>query len=126
MEAQAAMAMQLIAIINGEHIDVTEQYLQAQEATREQAERNKLSPHERLKTVLRAHDTELCECGHEIGFGDIAWNNGCTEYGTGYSSVEIQCVGCDREIAHIDSWYPEIEDKEDLLHVLERDWGEHI
>lgn len=78
---------------------------------------------EALKEILRQHDAEFCSsCGHEIGFGDIAWNNGNTEYGTGYSMIEIQCVGCDHEIAHVESWYPLIEEQSELVYVLGKDW----
>lgn len=113
-------AIQLIEIIDGVHVDMTHKMYPAREP------KVVIPLDVRLKAVLRAHDAEFCECGHEIGFGDIAWNNGCTEYGTGYSTVEIQCEGCQREIAHIDSWYPEICDQDELLGVLERDWGKHI
>jgi hypothetical protein len=36
--------------------------------------------------------------------------------------VEIQCLGCDTEIAHIESWWPGIDDFEDVIEVLSRDW----
>lgn len=77
---------------------------------------------ERLKKILREHNTEFCTCGHEIGFGDIAWNNGMTEDGTDNCSVEIQCVNCSREIAYFFSWYPGITNTDELLGVLEEDW----
>jgi hypothetical protein len=112
-------AIQLIEIIDGVHVDITPRPYKPEP-------KPVIPLDERLKTVLRAHDAEFCACGHEIGFGDIAWNNGSTEYGTGYCSVEIQCEGCQREIAHIDSWYPEIYERDELLYVLETDWGKHI
>lgn len=130
------MSVDLIEIVDGVHINRTAEWRQAAaEARQREAERaaqerqEQLKPKnmaKRLRNILQEHDADVCECGHYIGFGDIAWNNGCTEYGTGYSTVEIQCVGCDREIAHIDSWYPSIDDRDDLLGVLERDWGKHI
>lgn len=80
-----------------------------------------------LKQILADHNATACpECGQEIGWGDIAWNNGSTEYGTGYSTVEIQCNTCQHEIAHIDSWYPEISSNDELLYVLHNDWGNYV
>lgn len=110
-----------IRIVDGEHIDITDTVF-AKRAPAAQ----KVPLTQQLKAILRKHKAERCKCGHRIGFGDIAWNNGCTEYGTSYCTVEIQCVKCDREIAHIDSWYPGIEVQEELLDVLARDWGKHI
>lgn len=112
-----------IRIVDGEHIDITDAIfpglLQPPPVKREPATK-------RLKAILREHKTERCKCRHRIGFGDIAWNNGCTECGTEYCTVKIQCGNCGREIAHIDSWYPGIEGQEELLDVLAHDWGKHI
>ena len=80
----------------------------------------------KLKGILREHDAEFCKNGHEIGWGDIAWNDASTEAGTGYCTVQIECSVCQSEIVHIDSWYPWIDDAHDILHVLERDWGHYI
>lgn len=82
---------------------------------------------ERLKKILRDHNSEFCpNCGHEIGFGDIAWNGISTFDGTPCSYFLIQCINCQTEIAWINSWYPIDdsggEDLEELLHVLESDW----
>jgi len=77
---------------------------------------------ERLADVLAQHTASACNCGHAIGWGDIAWNNSSTEAGTDCCTVEIQCEACQREIAHFFSWYPHIEDNTDLVHVLETDW----
>lgn len=80
-----------------------------------------------LVRILLEHDARRCkECGHRIGWGDIAWNNGQTEAGTGHSSVEIQCSVCQTEIVYFHSWYPEIEDREDLLYVMGKDWEKRI
>lgn len=77
-----------------------------------------------LERILSEHNAKLCpECDHEIGWGDIAWNSGQTEAGTGHSSVEIQCVTCLHEIVYFHSWYSEIEDRGDLLHVMKNDWN---
>lgn len=75
-----------------------------------------------LVRLLLEHNARRCKCGHRIGWGDIAWNNGNTEAGTGYSMVVIQCEACQAGIAKINSWYPEIEDRDDLLYVLGKDW----
>jgi hypothetical protein len=82
---------------------------------------------ERLKKILREHNSEFCpKCGHEIGFGDIAWNEGSTSEGTPTSWFHIQCINCQKEIAWFSSWYPhDVNDEEDLellLRVLEEDW----
>lgn len=83
---------------------------------------------EQLKTVLRNHDAEFCTCGHEIGFGDIAWNEGCAEYGTPISWVQIQCLFCQKEIAWIYSWtlfndYGTDEERMSIvLGILKEDW----
>jgi len=117
------MGISYMRIVDGEHINITDtvfpRHVQPPPV-------KKVPITKRLKAVLRQHKAERCTCGHRIGFGDIAWNNGSTEYGTEYCVVEIQCVACDREIAHIDSWYPGIDNREELLGVLERDWGKHI
>lgn len=75
-----------------------------------------------LKRILREHGAEFCTCGHEIGFGDIAWSNGNTEYGTGYSSVFVHCQQCEAELAYVQSWYPGIDNLGEVLYVLDKDW----
>lgn len=80
-----------------------------------------------LADVLSCHNAVRCpSCAREIDRGDIAWNSGETEAGTGYSMVEIICQGCDTEIVHIDSWFPGIDDFADVIYVLDADWGEHV
>lgn len=76
-----------------------------------------------LKEILIKHNAEFCKCGHEIGWGDIAWNQAVTEYGTEHGYVEIQCLACQEEITEFHTWYPFIEDQEDVIHVLKNDWG---
>lgn len=127
------MSVDLIEIVDGVHINRSAEWRQAEaEALQhkaEEAKQERTNPKnlvKRLRAILREHKALRCTCGHYVGFGDIAWNNGSTEYGTDYTTVEIQCVACDREIAHIDSWYPSIESRDELLHVLETDWGRHI
>ena len=107
----------VIEIIDGVHVDITERFFCEPEPKRP------LPLDTRLKVVLRAHGATRCTCGHRIGWGDIAWNSGNTEYGTGFCTVQIQCVGCDREIVNFHSWYPGITDRDELLYVLETDWG---
>lgn len=83
---------------------------------------------EKLKNILREHGAESCSCGHELGFGDIAWNEGQTEAGTPASWIQIQCLVCQRENAWIHSWtwfdeelsYEERTEK--ILSILEKDW----
>ena len=74
-----------------------------------------------LKRILRENDAEFCTCEHEIGFGDISWNNAYTEYGTPHATVEVDCQECGREIAYSQTW-TEIENTQDVLDVLENDW----
>lgn len=82
---------------------------------------------ERLQLLLAKHRTRRCkECGHRIGWGDIAWSNGSTEVGTGYCSVEIQCAVCNHEIVYFNSWYPGIESRNELLYVLNNDWYNRV
>lgn len=77
----------------------------------------------RLSQILKNHDAEICTgCGRTLDRGDIAWNNGSTDFGTGYSTVEIICEGCYTEAAVVHSWYPEISNFEDVINVLESDW----
>lgn len=74
--------------------------------------------------VLAEHDASLCpSCGRQLDRGDVAWNNSGTEAGTPYSVLEIICQNCAREIVCIHSWYPEIEDFNEFVDVLERDWN---
>lgn len=79
----------------------------------------------KLRELLKEHNSVFCGCGHKIGFGDIAWNNGTTSEGTDHCSVEIQCAVCNTEIAYFYSWYPAIDDIDDLLGVMEEDWPEN-
>jgi len=76
-----------------------------------------------FREILLEHSMSNCPiCGKVIDRGDVAWNNASTEAGTPCCSVEIQCLGCDTEIAHIESWWPGIDDFEDVIEVLSRDW----
>lgn len=83
---------------------------------------------ERLKKVLIDHNAEFCDCGHEISFGDIAWNEGQTEAGTPTSWIHIQCQACQTEMAWVSSWTwfdEELTDNERLdrvVSILEQDW----
>lgn len=77
----------------------------------------------RFAEQLQAHGVAICEgCGRALDRYDVSWNNGSTEYGTGYCTVNIICAQCDRNIAQVHSWYPEIESFDDAVHVLDRDW----
>lgn len=80
----------------------------------------------RLAAVLNEHEATVCPgCQHPIGWGDIAWNNGSTEAGTPMAWIEIQCSICQREVAGIWSWWPEIDEnnfERDVVCILEQDW----
>jgi hypothetical protein len=72
-----------------------------------------------LKRILQRRKWDKCTvCGREIDRGDIAWNDACTDVGTPFSIVFIICQACDTSIARVQSWYPEIEDLEDVCYVL--------
>jgi len=71
--------------------------------------------------VLKKFNSEKCECGRILDRGDIAWNTGCTEYGTGYSVLEVICQSCDEEIKIIHTWY-EVDCFEEFLTELEDCW----
>ena len=75
----------------------------------------------KLADILAYHKATHCpRCLRIIDDGDIAWNNGSTEAGTPYASVEIICQACDTNIVHITAW-AEIEDYEGILEVLENE-----
>jgi hypothetical protein len=75
---------------------------------------------EKLKAVLKSKGKDTCpNCGREIDRGDMAWNNGSTEYGTGYCVVECQCQQCDTELFEFHSWHPAIDDIDDLAYVID-------
>ena len=80
---------------------------------------------EKFREVLRAHGKEFCpDCGRHLNRMDAAWNNGSTEYGTGYSVLEVMCAACSAEIVCVHSWYPHIDDFEEFIEVLEKDWDD--
>lgn len=57
-----------------------------------------------LKRTLRQNNLEFCQCGRAFDRGDVAWNNGESEYGTPYSTLEIICLNCGTEAVRIDIW----------------------
>ena len=63
-------------------------------------------------------------CGHTIGLGDLAWNNGWTDAGTDYTVVEIQCTVCQTEIVNFHSWWPGAENFVDLVENVILDDGD--
>lgn len=74
----------------------------------------------RIDDILRDKAANAClNCGQAITQDDIAWNNGCTEWGTGHCTVFCQCPRCDYEVFYIFSWYPSIDDLYDLAYVLD-------
>ena len=76
----------------------------------------------RLQAVLAAHYASICQsCGRKLDRGDLAWQNGMTEYGTDFSSVYIICQACDTEAIRVGSWG--IADSlADAIAILETDW----
>ena len=77
---------------------------------------------QRLKEILKSKGSSICQCGREIDFGDIAWNEACTESGTPLCCIEIECQACDEAIKLIHSWYP-AETIGELIDVINDDWG---
>jgi hypothetical protein len=77
---------------------------------------------ERLERILSDHIAEYCQCGHKLGWGDIAWNTATTEGGTDYSTIQIQCVVCDEEITYLATWSIDINTVEYLLDEIELNW----
>ena len=75
-----------------------------------------------LRDLLKEKGVSPCQsCGRVLDMGDIAWNNCCTEVGTGFCTIDVICLRCDTEAAYIESWYPYIEDIDDILYVIKTD-----
>jgi len=71
--------------------------------------------------VRKAEAGEPCcpYCGNAFSPRNLAYYNGSTEAGTPYCNIEITCDVCNKEIWRGGSWYPGIEDKEELLIAAE-------
>ncbi len=79
----------------------------------------------KLAAILSAHNAAVCPgCGPHLDRGDLAWNNGCTEYGTPNAMLEVICQQCDTEIVCLTLWYPHIDDLEEAIEVLEDKWDD--
>lgn len=77
---------------------------------------------ERFADLLDRHNARICPaCGHEIGFGSLAWNNAATEAGTDYTTIEIICDVCQTEIKLLHSWEHASTTRE-VVGALEREW----
>lgn len=77
----------------------------------------------RFAAILKEHRATNCpNCAKKIDRNDISWNNPSTEAGTPFCVIDIICIECKKSIAHVNSWYPSIEDFDEVLYVLERDW----
>ena len=76
----------------------------------------------RFAELLVEHGLNQCVCGRKFDRGDVAWNNGQTEEGTEYTTVEIICQACGAEAVRVSSWWPWADDFEDLVeNVLDSD-----
>ena len=83
----------------------------------------------KIDETLKQIGKDKCpDCKQAISQGDISWNNpygvieisnGETEAGTPFCFIECLCPKCDSEVFSITSWYPSIDDLDDLLIVLE-------
>lgn len=76
---------------------------------------------EAFAAFLTENSLSPCKCGRHIDRADVAWNNGETEYGTPYSYVEIQCLGCQEEIASWSSWI-DFDSFEDVVDIGLKDY----
>ena len=57
---------------------------------------------------LEEHNISVCpKCQKPINQGDVSWNEGSTEAGTGCTWSQIVCQRCEHELAHWWSWYSE-------------------
>jgi len=73
----------------------------------------------RFAEILTERGLATCpDCGRRIDRGDVAWNSGETEAGTGYSDVHIICQECGRAIARIQSWYSDIPSFEECVEMV--------
>lgn len=71
---------------------------------------------DKLDSILAEYKN--CSCGQPLQWGDISWNNGSTEAGTPYASLQIECPNCGMDILCKSEW-TEIEDEEDILIIIE-------
>lgn len=62
--------------------------------------------------------TPLCPyCSNALSPENLGFFNGATESGTGFCEIEITCDVCNRVIWEGASWYPGIDQKDELLEV---------
>ncbi len=71
--------------------------------------------------ILERHNCTYCSCGRKIDIGDLAWNTGYTDSGTEYSSIYIDCLKCDKELAYIQSWSG-VSTLGDVIRALSTEW----
>ena len=77
----------------------------------------------RFNQLMDENGVSHCpNCGHFITIGDMAWNSGNTEYGTGYSTVYVHCPDCLQEVVRVNSWYPDACSTAEAIYILEEDW----
>jgi uncharacterized protein with PIN domain len=58
-------------------------------------------------------------CHDALSGRSLDYYNGATEAGTDYCTVEITCEACGRMIWRGGSWYPGVETRDELTHVVE-------
>lgn len=78
-----------------------------------------MNSNKKFKRILERNNLLFCECGKEIGREDVMWNNGCTEVGTPFAIIEVICTKCQKEITRVSTWWPSIDNFEELVDVLE-------
>jgi hypothetical protein len=75
-----------------------------------------------LEEILDEHEKRFCSnCKREITIKNISYYNQETEFGTPHCMIEIICE-CGKLIQRLCSWWPAIENNDELLYVLDSDW----
>ena len=73
-----------------------------------------------LEPLLEQHSCARCpHCGHYIGWGDMAWNEGESQDGTPHSDIFILCEGCQHELAHIQALAYPLRSMNDVIAMMQ-------
>ena len=70
-------------------------------------------------SILLNNNKNICPVyGRIIDIGDMAWNNGESDYGSPCSVIECQCQKCGTEIFHFSTW-GEMENIDAVINEIE-------
>lgn len=73
--------------------------------------------------ILAGHRATHCtQCSKPIEISGCFASNGCTEWGTGCCVVSVACASCGHTVVLLNSWYPGVDDIDEYLNVLDREW----